>query len=336
MPRSGSSDTLARQWEMLQILYASQPKRLTPQDLQLELAKLGYPVDVNTVRRNLELLSSVFPITADESKKPHEWFWMPGAKEPLGGMGLAEALSLVLLESVLVPLLPSGITGSMEGRFKQARDKLRLLKHNEHAPWRDLVRYVPSGLPFPPPLLADGVLETVQDGLLRRRRLRVAYRATGKESADERILDPLSLIQLGERSYLVAGYGDHETPVAYALHRIEEIEVLDDEVEGWDGFSLDEYLMKGSAQFGAGEPIHFRARIHERLRLHFEESAISDDQELTEENGQWFVSATVRDTWQLEFWILSWSFYLEVLEPVELREKIRSRLKDALNGYGGG
>lgn len=334
MPRSGSADTLARQWEMLKLLHASRPKRFTLEELRLKMAQDGYPVDVNTIRRNLELLSGLFPLGQDDLQKPHKWYWMPGTKGPLDAMSLSEAMSLALLEDLLGPLLPVEMTSSLEERFEQARDKLRELKRNQNIQWRDLVRYVPPGLPFPPPLLADGVLEAVQDALLRKRKLRVAYRGVGKPEATERILDPLAFIQLGERSYLVAGDAESPEPKSFALHRIEEAEVLDEKIQGWDGFSLDEYLQKGNTQFGAGNPICLRARIHERLKLHFEESPIAEDQELSDSNGEWTVSATVRDTLQLEFWILSWSFYIEVLEPAELRQRIQSRFKDALGAYG--
>lgn len=333
MPRSGSADTLARQWEMLKLLHASRPKRFTLEEIRSKLAQEGYPVDVNTVRRNLEMLSGLFPLGQDDLQKPHKWYWMPGSKGPLDAMNVSEAMSLALLEGMLGPLLPVGMTSSLEERFEQARDKLRELKRNQNTQWRELVRYVPPGLPFPPPLLVEGILEAVQDSLLRRRRLKVAYRGVGKPEATERILDPLAFIQLGERSYLVAGDGESTEPKSFALHRIKEAEVLEDKIQEWSGFSLDEYLQNGSAQFGAGGMITLRARIHERLKLHFDESPIAEDQKLGEEKGEWFVSATVRDTLQLEFWILSWSSYIEVLEPAELRERIQSRFKEALCGY---
>jgi predicted DNA-binding transcriptional regulator YafY len=319
---------------MLLLLHSSRPKRFTLEEIRSELARDGYPVDVNTIRRNLEMLSGLFPLVCDNSVKPHKWYWMPGAKGPLDAMSLSEAMSLALLEDLLGPLLPVEMTSSLEERFEQARDKLRELKRNQNIQWRDLVRYVPPGLPFPPPALAGGVLEAVQDALLRKRKLRVAYRGVGKPQPGERILDPLAFIQLGERSYLVAGEAESPDPKTFALHRIEEAEALDEQIHGWDGFALDEYLQNGNAQFGAGGMITLRARIHERLKQHFEESPIAEDQKLSAKNGEWFVSATVRDTLQLEFWILSWSFYIEVLEPVELRKRIQSRFKNALSGYG--
>jgi len=334
MPSSDRETTLARQWELLRNHLPARPPGRASRDLRDRLENAGHTVTKRTIERDMEELSRIFPIVRNEVSIPYGWHWKENAQVDIAGMDLSEAVSLGLLEDVLRLIMPPAFLSALEGKFSLAREKLAALPKVPHARWADLVRYVPPGLPCTPPAMAPGVLPAIQEALLRQRQLLVVYRSSGSVTATERILNPLAFIQLGERSYLVAGDGDIPEPKFFALHRMQKAEVLEKNVQGRDGFSLDEYLQKGSAQFGAGNLICLRARIHERLKLHFEESPIAADQKLSEENGEWHVAATLRDTLQLEFWILSWSFYIEVLEPVELRERIQSLMRKALDGYG--
>lgn len=45
------------------------------------------------------------------------------------------------------------------------------------------------------------------------------------------------------------------------------------------------------------------------------------------------VTASVDDTWQLSWWILSQGNGIEITEPKSLRNKIVSDLRDALDQY---
>lgn len=338
MPQSSSKSTIARQWELLKLLPRCGPGKTSGELLQ-QLAERGYKnLSKRTVERDLVALNEVFKdqIHWNAESRPHGWHWSKQAAGSLRGMDVPEAVSLALLEDLLKQLVPTDLAAVMEGRFVEAGKKLGAMSNNAFASWRDMVRYISPGLPFPPPSLVEGVLEAVQEGLLRKQRLKVNYSGIAKPPG-ERTLDPLALIQRGERSYLVAADANSEGLAnlkSFALHRITQIEVLEEKVRGRDGFSLDKYLQSDGDQSETGKEISFRARIHKRLKLHLEESPIAPSQQLSDESGVSYVSATLRDTLQLEFWILSWSFYLEILEPLELRERIRSRLEDVLEPYG--
>ena len=59
------------------------------------------------------------------------------------------------------------------------------------------------------------------------------------------------------------------------------------------------------------------------------ESPLSTDQVMDQD----IVQATVQDSWELRWWILSQGAGIEVLEPMALREEIAQSLRDACKRY---
>ena len=169
---------------------------------------------------------------------------------------------------------------ALEGRFNAASDKLRSLPQNPYTKWTDLVRYVQPGLPFLPPAIKPGVLETVQEALLGRRQLRAVYHSAGASAPKERILHPLALIQHGARSYLLASSSDHDGLIQYALHRFQSAELLAKPAKIPKGFALDEFLAAGGAQFGQGATITLRATVTDELATILRETPIVTSQSL--------------------------------------------------------
>jgi predicted DNA-binding transcriptional regulator YafY len=258
---------------------------------------------------------------------------MENARFDILGMDLSEAVSLGLMEDVLRQLMPPAFLSALEGKFSLAREKLAALPKIPHARWADLVRYVPPGLPFIPPAVAPGVLPTIQEALLQQRQLQVVYLSAGSDAAKEQILHPLSLIQQGARSYLVATAFDYEQPLLYAIHRIASVTVLDEPALRPKGFSLDAFLASGAAQFGSGGAIVLKARVSDDLARLLDETPISKDQKITTRSGVQTLTATVMESWQLHFWILSQGPAITIQKPVALRKEIVSKHKEALANY---
>lgn len=333
MPSSDSGTTLARQWELLRIL-PSGPPGMSARDLRAKLATNGFDVTKRTVERDLDDLSGIFPFTVNDKGKPYGWHWSKHARGlDILGMELTEALSLGLMEDVLRQIMPPTFLTALEGKFSMARDKIAALPQNPNAQWKDLVRYVPPGLPFLPASPLPDVLPAIQEALLHQRQLQVTYQKAGADHAKEQTLHPLSLIQQGARSYLVASAFDYDTPILYALHRMSSAKVLPETARRPKGYTLDSFIARGAEQFGGGEEIILKARLSDELALLLEETPISKDQKITTRSGVHTLTATVRATWNLHFWIRSQGAAITVQKPVSLRKSIIAALEEALGNY---
>jgi len=65
------------------------------------------------------------------------------------------------------------------------------------------------------------------------------------------------------------------------------------------------------------------------------ETPLSVDMQLVSDGNRKTLSATVPDSWQLRWWVLSQGGAIEVLAPTELREEIAATLSAALKRYNG-
>jgi predicted DNA-binding transcriptional regulator YafY len=87
-------------------------------------------------------------------------------------------------------------------------------------------------------------------------------------------------------------------------------------------------------EFGEPSPIALVARVSEKLARYLRETPLSKSQTLTPSGGAFTLRATVKDTWQLHWWILGQSPEITIMEPEHLARGIKGALAAALAGYG--
>ncbi|GBE49222.1 hypothetical protein BMS3Bbin13_00138 [bacterium BMS3Bbin13] len=330
MPRAGGADTLVRHWTLLKRLPARGPGR-TVAELTALLAEEGFRMTRRTIERDLQTLAGIFPLVCNDKGTPQGWHWLPGQDSSLPELPLADAVSLQFIETMLRPLLPKPVIETLEGRFRQARGRLRA---EGGARWRERLRYVAPSLPVHPPAVEPGVLETVQPAVLEGRCLEVDYRRPDGGYHEDLLLHPLGLVQRGPVTYLVATAYDYEDVRLYAVHRIRGARCTGTRARRVRDFDLDEYIARGGLQFGSGKSLRLRARVSESLAAILEETPIAQDQQLKAGvSGDYRLTATVPESWQLTWWILQQGADIEVRSPKALRETIAGTLRAAARRY---
>lgn len=334
MPSSNHESTLARQWEILKILPTRRPG-ITVTDLHRKLADAGHEVTRRTVERDLEGLCSVFPLTTNDISKPFGWYLRTNEEIAFPSMPLAEAVSLGLMEDLLRQMAPSCFATALDGRLALARSMLREMPKNRSARWTDLVRYIPPGLPLQKPAIKNEIMDSIQQALLERRQIQVDYHPPESDEAKGLTLHPLALVLQGERPYLVATAFRYPDVRFYAIQRVNRAEILDLPSKRPTGFSLDGYLSDGGGQFGDGTEIALKARIDPYLARLLEETPLSKDQRIITRVGVHTLTATVRDSWQLHFWILSQGASITVTQPAPVRKRLINTIKASLEKYAG-
>lgn len=329
MPMNSRHDAIARILEILKKLPTRSPG-ITAKDMMLWLQEEGFECTKRTVERDLLGLEEHFPLLCNKKGIPFGWYWMPGFALDLPGLTVADAMSLHLVEDLLRPLLPEAVLESLKPRFLQARKKLAALTEtNPNARWLDKVRHVPPTLPLLPPKIADGVLDAVQDALLADRQLEVVYQRPDADEPQNLRLHPLGLVQRGPVTYLVATVFDYTEVRIFAVHRIQEAKGLTAPAQRSDGFSLDEYINHGALQFGEGKFIKLKVSVSDFLAKMLTETPLSEDMKIFEKSGEFVLTCTVADTWQLHWWILSWGEEIEVMAPKGLRKTIIDKIQRA-------
>ncbi len=170
-----------------------------------------------------------------------------------------------------------------------------------------------------PPEIDPHVLQAVHEAVIEEKRLKVQYCKPRSEQDQALVLHPHGLIQRGPATYLAALANDYADIRLYALHRIREAEKLDQPSRQLAGFDIAHYAEE-QGHFGSGEKIQLVARVAPGLKLILEETKLAEDQVFSgpDEEGWHELRATVRDTWQLRWWVLSQADRVSVVSPDNL------------------
>lgn len=332
MPKSSSGNAMARQWTMLKLL-PGKPPGLDANQIKARLAEQGYDVDKNTVTRDLKALSVVFPLVRNDKGVPHGWYWMKDSGLDVPALDVTDALSLTLLRDFLAPLLPASVVSVLQPRFEQADRVLTQLSQSNHlATWGDKVRSVPPTLPLLAPDIDMELLTRIEDALLRDKQIDCRYRSADGRETEQR-LHPLALVQRGPVTYLVAIAFDYDDARLYAAHRFVTVDMTDEPARRPGGFDIDTYIADGALEFGNGKKIRLKAHVSEALASILEETPLSEDMRIMRKNGELLMTATVADSEQLRWWVLSWGPSVEVRRPTGLRNAISKLIDSAHRIY---
>jgi predicted DNA-binding transcriptional regulator YafY len=333
MPKSPKHFAVARQWQILQIVPVRPPGISARQIVGL-LEDAGISVSKRTVERDLNELSLVFDL-CNETKSndgTQGWYFATNRVPTIGSIDHLDAVLLVLAGEVLDQMLPTAAYGVINSRIEKARDKLKGMRKVPLSNWVEKVRYVPPAMVHQRPEVDPEVLRCVQQALVQERQIVASYAPFGRRPATYR-LHPLALVLRGPVLYLVASTFDYTKPLLYGLHRMHTAQLSEASAVVPEGFSLTQFLNDGAMDFWIGKKIRLRARLSEQLAQILRESPVAPNQRLHVADGQTVLSATVRESWQLNAWILSHGPDLVVLEPEELRQSIRQRLSSARQQY---
>jgi predicted DNA-binding transcriptional regulator YafY len=323
----GATETLARQWLTLRALPRA-PTRITATQIAHSLEKEGHPISKRSVERDLQALSLLFPIEADERSKPYGWSWQRNAPTfNLPGMSSLQAVVLLTAQAHLQNLLPANQIAELQPLFEQARRSIASVPaFDGHTTWPDKVALVAMSQPLIPPTVDQGILVTVHESVYMDRQLQLEYLARKRDETRHYTVHPLGLIQRGPVTYLVARFSETPKITLLAVHRIRKATRLDDAAIAPDGFTLETVLPEVAAGFGRGANIRLVLRMARDAAIHLSEAPLSVDQviDTPAADGLIRVSASVEDTAQLRWWLLGFGAAITVVEPASLANEIRS------------
>ena len=329
-------ETLQRQWQTLRLI-PRHPKKITGGDLTSRLTCLGYTVTKRTVERDLLTLSAMFPLVVDSRSRPYGWSWGKGAVAlDVPALSSTEALSFLMLRQFLAPLIPASLIDQLAPYFGMAEQCLvAQTSTTAVGAWLKKVAVVPVAQPLLPAVVAPGVQEAIQEGLLREKQIRLRYLKRGEPTEVEYVAHPLGLVQRGGVMYLVATLFDYSDVRLLVMHRIREAEILDVASRRPKGFKLGDYIAAGNLGFGSAIPTPVVLRFSREAGEHLWDTPLAADQQIIElADGRIEVRATIPDSQQFRWWLLGFADGVEVVSPASLRKELAARLRQASSLYG--
>ena len=284
-------------------------------------------VSERTILRDMDALGSAgVPVTAERGAGGG-WRLIDGYQTKLTGLTSPEIQSLFLGRPPRL-LADLGMKQAAEGawlklqaalpiEFREQAEFVRQRILIDARGWRDSTESLAS-------------LPTVLDALWRGRRLRFHYEKSDGERS-ERIVEPLGLVARGNLWYLVADRDEQRR--TYRLSRLSGAVVLDEPARRPAEFDLADHWERAATEFRAALPKYFATVLADPAAMPWIRYRGWRIQ--SEEPAGDRVRVALRFDVEYEAlqFVLGLGAHVEVLEPDELRERVRNAAAGIVDLY---
>lgn len=311
------------------VLLLRQRGRMTAETLAAELE-----VSTRTVLRDIEALSAAgVPVYAERGR--HGGFaLLPGFRTELTGLNHEEALALLTagsgrgerafgLGSALASAMRKVVDALPESHQATVGDAAsRFLLEPE----TDLLsrRLDTEAIP-------EAVVHEVRRAVLAGRRLRIHYAANG-EDPQWRTVDPIGLVTVRERAYLLATRNSEDR--TYRLSRFLAAEALPEPAQRPDTVDLDRIWKERSAQFLADGHLAVQVLVDPARREDLLDRVLAVRAEAPAADGRLRLEVTFHDAEHAEWALWQLGTLVEAVAPQSLREALRERAAALAARYG--
>jgi predicted DNA-binding transcriptional regulator YafY len=173
-------------------------------------------------------------------------------------------------------------------------------------------------------------METVSQALYDDKQIEITYMATSSKSRKSATysVTPYALLYRDTVTELVGRIEPEKIIRRWVMHRIKNANVLEARAVIPRVFNLDDYVEKDLAYPFSGDKIKLVAWFHEDAINHVMETKLSRDQDIKHVKDGVIITATVRETIELKWWLLGLGERVEVIGP----KGFRANIKDAILG----
>jgi|LauGreDrversion4_2_1035121.scaffolds.fasta_scaffold122505_3 predicted DNA-binding transcriptional regulator YafY len=182
-------------------------------------------------------------------------------------------------------------------------------------------------------------LETIYNAIVEKKTLKLEYKNFGKKTSI-RVISPYMLKEYRNKWYMIAyvhGLDKPDKTLLHKLSRIIDIQPADDKYEEDPTFNGNKYFKYTLGVFHkhAEEPIDVKLKLKEKSIITlFSEDKVHPTQELIPiSEDEATLEMRVYNSPELETFILGYAEAIEVVEPLELRDKILDRIGKLIRIY---
>ncbi|MBV33921.1 MAG: WYL domain-containing protein [Rickettsiales bacterium] len=312
------------------------PQKVTVNDL-LDYLKVSHNLDAlqkRSVQRDMNTLENIFGISVEAVGKEHYYYFQQDTNVSLKMMGPDMALGFLLMEKYATSLLPEQTLDRLNPYFKEAKEVLNSQKY-KYVDWGKRVAVYPNVYPLIPAKIDANLLLDIYKALLTSVKCTMTYKKKSGE-INEYCVSAQGVIHKEQVSYLIATYGSQQLdkPRTFAIHRIVNLELLEEPSEKIPDFSIGEYTDNGQIGLKLCEDNKVVLLFNKNAALHLEETPISTDQKITpldDERVKVEATLTIKDS--VKWWLLGFGHQVEVIKPKELRQEMAQTVGKMYDSY---
>ncbi len=327
--------TQARRLESLRSLLLRHPKGLTIYQLGAELG-----VTPRSLRRYLVEVKRELELTSHTPKPggPALWRLAPGEAARKVEVRRTQAYALLAARRLFEPMRGSALYEEIHLASEKLLGVARRPGRGPNAGVADArleERFL--YLPFAPKDYGarteelDDVFQAVAD----LRPLSCSYRRP-KDGREERIeIHPYAMVLYKDAIYCVGHHVGKGEVRTFLLDRMRDTDcAVHDRFELPDSFRIEDYFQGQFGIWHGGKPQDVVIDFDGRVREYVETRRIHPSQSLSSlADGSIRLTMTIGDLTEVTTWVLGFGETAKVLEPAELRERVRRELANALRRY---
>ncbi|MFS1982949.1 helix-turn-helix transcriptional regulator [Vibrio breoganii] len=287
---------------------------------------------MKTVQRVInKVASDYYSVEIDTEKRPHQIKISQGQQHPINPAAMSSVLSLQIIEHEVLEMLPPTMRKEVSNLIstgKAERDKRIEL-------WKERFSYAPIEFQLTSPSFDEALIDTIEQGILEKRLLKMKYRKRGSLHDEPYSVEPLGIALHGRSFYLLAVKENSQEYRTFAIHRITDMSLGFTVLKPHQNFSAKQYIEEHVPHFSGGQFTEVVLKINNYHGLHLiEETQLSECQSIVESDDEHTtIRAKVRDSLGFDWWLMKNANLVEVIEPLHIRDKVISNLTLALGKY---
>ena len=306
--------------------YSDESHRLTQQEI-LKLLKQNYDMDCDrrSVKANVLCLKELgYEISMEDG-----YYLMEREFE--------DAELRMLIDSVLF---------SKNMTVKQAKHLIKKLKAQSNRYFNAKVSHICN---LPELHHADNkqlmyVLDTVNDAISEKKKIKFIYNTYGTDfklhpkREEPYIVNPYQMVANNGKYYLIGNYDKYDNIAHFRLDKMSDVTILDEkikdpsQVKGFEnGIDLPKHMAEHIYMF-SGDSVRIKMLAENHLMNELVDWFGKDFRILEKREDSLLVSLNCNEN-AFIYWALQYGPYVEVLEPLELREKLISIIAGMYNKY---
>jgi len=176
-------------------------------------------------------------------------------------------------------------------------------------------------------------LDDFQRAAISKRKIKMTY-TSNTSGKSERIVQPYALIEHEGSIYLIAHCEKRNRKMYFKLVRVGEYQLLKEKFQRDRAFDLEGHVKKCFGIF-QGKEMKIAVKIRPPFIQPVRERIIAQGQTITDipEENAILLKATTQGMDAIANWILGMGASAEVIEPLELREVVKTKIVQAANIY---
>ncbi len=179
-------------------------------------------------------------------------------------------------------------------------------------------------------------ISTFYNAIVNQKVLKIVYQSFKQEESVELEFHPYHLKQYNNRWFVFGIVTGNTNITNLSLDRIFSIDEINNKYVPNDSIDFDEYFedVIGVSVPNSGAPQKVMLKIDRELWPYIKTKPLHGSQKVKQETSEFtLIQLEVQLNYELESLILSRGEAIEVIEPVELREKVKKRIQQLLNKY---